>query len=131
MINLNRIASRSALALGVAGMLMATGCRENTSDMAASVGQKGLRLDYMDTTVSPRENFFLYANGGYISQKEIPAEESRWGTFNELRDVSEERVNTILKEASTDRDADPSSLAFKIGAFTAVEWTRPRFRRLV
>src|SRR5207248_5722715 len=38
----------------------------------------------MDTSVKPADDFFLYANGGWIKRTEIPPEYSRWGSFNQL-----------------------------------------------
>ena len=32
----------------------------------------------MDTAIKPAEDFFLYANGGWIKSNAIPAEESSW-----------------------------------------------------
>lgn len=105
-----------------AGLLAFTGCEKTGgTDEVGGIPMEevhhGLRLDYMDTTVSPRENFFLYANGGYLAKTEIPEEESRWGVFNELRDESDKRVMDILEEASENKDADPASLEYKIGTY--------------
>ncbi|MEM1000551.1 MAG: M13 family metallopeptidase [Bacteroidota bacterium] len=61
----------------------------------------GLRLGNMDTTVSPREDFFHYTNGGYIAQNEIPPEESSWGVFQELRDGNDFRVREIMEACRT------------------------------
>ena len=36
----------------------------------------------IDSSVSPRDNFFLFANGGWIKRTPIPDEESGWGLGN-------------------------------------------------
>src|SRR6267378_2717399 len=38
----------------------------------------------MDLSVKPSDDFFLYANGGWIKRTPIPHEYSRWGSFNQL-----------------------------------------------
>jgi putative endopeptidase len=35
----------------------------------------------MDTSVKPQDDFFMYANGGWIKNTEIPPEYSRCGQF--------------------------------------------------
>src|SRR5947208_16694645 len=37
-----------------------------------------------DLSVKPQEDFFMYANGGWIKQTQIQPEYSRWGSFNQL-----------------------------------------------
>jgi len=37
----------------------------------------------MDTSVKPSDDFFMYANGGWIKRTQIPPEYSRWGSFNQ------------------------------------------------
>src|SRR5690606_41983200 len=56
----------------------------------------GINLSYMDKKVSPADDFFRYVNGTWIDQTEIPGNKTRWGSFDELRentnnDRSEER----------------------------------------
>lgn len=112
---------RRYILLGLVGLIGLSGCKPENADTTDGGSDdevvRGIRYDYMDTTVSPRENFFLFTNGGYLKSKEIPAEESRWGKFNELRDESEARVNAILQDASAKEGADPASLEYKIGTY--------------
>lgn len=113
---------KRSFTLVLAFLLLMWGCDEKTNtqgtgDEGGEEVHHGIRLENMDTTVSPRENFYLYANGGYISRTEIPAEESRWGVFNELRDEADLRVNKILEEAASNESAEAGSLEEKIGLF--------------
>ncbi len=109
--------------LVLASLLLLWGCDKGDSTQGTDgIGEvvevhHGIKLENMDTTVSPRENFYLYANGGYINRTEIPAEESRWGVFNELRDEADLRVRKILEDAGANKDAKPGSLEEKIGLF--------------
>jgi putative endopeptidase len=49
-------------------------------------------------TVSPKENFYQYSNGGWRAKNPIPAEYANWNTFIALRDLNLERLKGILEE---------------------------------
>ncbi len=51
-----------------------------------------------DTTIRPQDDFFSFANGGWIATAEIPASESRWGSFNILQDKATADINSLLEE---------------------------------
>lgn len=55
----------------------------------------------MDTTVSPGEDFYKYANGNWVKRTQIPASETRWGSFNILADNDVKRIHTILEDVSS------------------------------
>jgi len=65
-------------------------------------------LGDMDTSVKPSEDFFLYANGGWIKRTEIPPEYSRWGSFNELIEKNNDALHAIAEKASKTK-ADPKT----------------------
>ncbi len=56
----------------------------------------------MDTSVKPAEDFFSYANGGWIKRTEIPPEYSRWGSFNELIEKNNDALHTIADKAASE-----------------------------
>lgn len=55
---------------------------------------------YLDKSVRPQDDFFMFSNGSWIKSNTIPASESRWGSFNELEKNNERKLLTILKNAS-------------------------------
>jgi len=67
-----------------------------------------LLASHLDTTVSPTQDFFEYANGGWIKQNPIPASESGWGIgnlveeeiYNRLRKINEEAINAKAAEGT-------------------------------
>ncbi len=59
----------------------------------------------MDTTVRPQDDLYRFINGTYLREHEIPADRARDGAFMVLRDLSEERVRTIIEEAAAAEDA--------------------------
>jgi putative endopeptidase len=62
--------------------------------------EPGVNLQLMDTKVSPANDFFRYVNGEWLAKTEIPADRARWGSFDELRQRTDEDVLAILREAS-------------------------------
>ena len=90
------------------------------SDLAAhSYGAWGFDLAGRDTAVRPGDDFFAYANGGYLQRTEIPADLTWYGTVNILRDLSEARVHAMLEDAATHAPTAPAAgdVQGKIGAF--------------
>ena len=51
----------------------------------------------IDRSVRPQDDFFKYANGGWFKRTQMPAEESRWGTFLILRKRTELEVKRIVE----------------------------------
>lgn len=60
----------------------------------------GINFDDMDTAVHPGDDFNLYVSGGWMARTEIPADKSRYGSFDKLRDGSDSDVRAIIEEAS-------------------------------
>src|SRR5207244_1700074 len=60
----------------------------------------------MDTSVKPQDDFFMYADGGWIKRTEIPPEYSRWGGFNELIERNNDALHVIAEKAA-DTHVDP------------------------
>ena len=53
-------------------------------------------LKAIDSTVRPQDNFFLYANGNWLKNVQIPASQSGWGSFFILADSSLARMHSLL-----------------------------------
>ena len=61
---------------------------------------KGFDTKRMDTSVDACNDFFQYANGTWLRTTEIPASESRWGSFNILANNNNSTLREILETAS-------------------------------
>ena len=74
----------------------------------------------MDTSVKPQDDFFMYANGGWIKNTEIPPEYSRWGSFNQLIEHNNDALHEIAEKAATSH-ADPKTASDvqKVGDYYA------------
>lgn len=76
-----------------------------------------LRAD-LDAAVSPAQDFFDYANGGWLKAHPIPASESSWGIGNQVQDEIWARLRTLSEHDAAAHPAvgsDPQ----KIGDFWA------------
>ena len=51
----------------------------------------------MNLSVKPGDDFVEYSNGSWLKNNVIPAKETRWGSFNQLRDFNINAVKTILE----------------------------------
>src|SRR5690242_13428387 len=71
----------------------------------------------IDPSVQPVQDFFQYANGGWIKNNPIPADQSSWGSFQELRDKSLYALRDILEEAANNPNAAKGSNEQKMGDF--------------
>ena len=72
----------------------------------------------MNTAVRPQDDFYEYANGAWLAKTEIPATESRWGSFNELREFNQNALKGICEELAA-KPGEKGSLSQKVGDFYA------------
>jgi len=70
----------------------------------------------LDPSVKPGDNFFLYANGGWIKRNPIPAAYSSWGIGNVVQEDIRERLRKINEDALK-AHAPKGSSTQKIGDF--------------
>ncbi|HST07405.1 MAG TPA: M13 family metallopeptidase [Gemmatimonadaceae bacterium] len=70
----------------------------------------------VDTTVRPGDDFFAYANGGWLKATGIPAGRDNWGARDEINALTRERVARLFDDASA---GTPHSLARKVADFRA------------
>ncbi|WP_294820996.1 M13 family metallopeptidase [uncultured Flavobacterium sp.] len=94
-------------ALAVSAIFAAANGSAQTRD--AKQDKPGINLSYMDKTVRPADDFFRYVNGTWIDQTEIPGDKTRWGSFDQLRETTNNDALAILKEAAANKKLAPGS----------------------
>ena len=70
------------------------------SQLNAQQKTPGINVDLMDKSVKPSEDFFKFVNGTWLKNTEIPADKTRWGSFDELRQRTDIDALAILKDAA-------------------------------
>lgn len=68
--------------------------------LSAFAQSKGFDLTRMDKSADACEDFFQYANGTWVKNTQIPASESRWGSFNILADNNDATLYEVLESAA-------------------------------
>lgn len=72
----------------------------------------------MNLKVRPGDDFVEYSNGIWVKNNPIPAKETRWGSFNQLRDFNIQAVKGLLEKAASQRlQAAPGSVERRVGDF--------------
>jgi putative endopeptidase len=83
----------------------------------AQVNVKFIDPSNMDLTIKPGDDFYNYANGIWIKNNPVPAKETRWGSFNQLRDFNINAVKVVLEKAAADKKALPGSVTKRVADF--------------
>jgi putative endopeptidase len=78
-------------------MIATTAPSETETVAAPSEGPWGFDLSGMDRSVKPGDDFAEYATGGWMKHTKIPADRSRYGAFDALRELSDLRVRKLLE----------------------------------
>src|SRR6516164_7671951 len=81
-----------------------------------------LDLSSIESGVSPSDDFYQYANGGWLVRNPIPPEFSVWGGFVELAERNRAILHDILEktaQADSLAKAEPGSIQQKLGDFYA------------
>jgi putative endopeptidase len=86
---------------------------------AQTPSKSGIDPSNLDTTCKPCQDFWRYANGGWIDKNPIPARYARWGTLPVINEANRERLHTLLEAAAKDTAARPGTDERKIGDFYA------------
>lgn len=79
--------------------------------------KKGFDTNNLDRSVSPAQDFYKFANGGWVKNNPIPDEYARYGSFEVLQEENNKVLKKILEEAATDKNWEKGSAKQKIGDF--------------
>ncbi len=87
----------------------------------------GIVLENIDTTTSPKDDFFKFVNGNWLKNNTIPSDRTSWGSFNELRKRTDDDVlailekemkNESLKDAKQDKVSDQQKAVYLFKSYT-------------
>ncbi len=86
-------------------------------DNAKMPTDDALHLDWIDTSISPAQDFYSYANKNWQKNNPIPPEYPSWGSFNVVHDKVQDIVHQMLINAAANTKAKPGSIEQKVGDF--------------
>jgi putative endopeptidase len=92
-------------------------CKDNktgSNNINRSLGD--ILATHIDSSIHPGNDFFNYANGGWIKNNPIPKSESGWGIFNLVADENYAQIKKISEDASAS-NASKGSPQQQIGDF--------------
>lgn len=75
-------------------------------------------LKNFDLLVKPQDDFYQYANGGWMKANPLPDEYSRYGSFDKLQEDNDKMLHSLLNELAKVKNQQ-GSIAQKIGDFYA------------
>lgn len=106
--------NRILLKLAPAALILGLGACQQKNP-AESADRKWIDPAHMDTTVSPGDNFFQYANGNWMRNNPVPPTETRWGSFSELQEFNLAALKKLLEDAAANTQAPEGSPEKKVG----------------
>ena len=113
------------LSLGIVTLLLAS-CGDSSTETKDVDMKKNTALNKedMNLSVKPGENFFEYANGGWMKANPVPSDKTQYGSFTVLYDNNQEKLKSLVDELLESKDLkneDAIKIAsiFKTGMDTA------------
>src|SRR5438270_5018107 len=91
--------------------LLLTACKQEAKPVS-----KDVLVTDLDKSVNPANDFFSYANGGWIKANPIPDEQVSWRIGNLVVEENLKHLRTICEEAAKS-NAAAGSIQQKIGDF--------------
>ncbi len=90
-----------------AGMCLGSSAGSFAAEASAAPGEtvsttadslSGVDLSAVDRGVRPQDDFYRFVNGAWLSGTAVPADKSRYGAFDKLRDDSQDQLRTLIEE---------------------------------
>ena len=73
----------------------------------------------VDRAVDPCDNFYQYACGGWLKRTEIPADQSRWGSFSQIDERNKLLLRSTLEDDAAGKANSTDPYTGKLGAWWA------------
>lgn len=129
---MRNIRSWALFGIGIAALILlaawnARVARARQSDEAARQHvEHGVQTTFMDKSCKACQDFYHYANGGWLKTNPIPPAYPTWNSFSALAQRNQEHEHEILEQAAADRHATAGSNEQKIGDYYASCMNEPQ-----
>jgi putative endopeptidase len=90
-----------------------------SGDSKAGEDTPGFRVEDIDKSCKPCDDFFQYANGNWIKNNPIPADYASWGSAQIVNESNQKQLHEILEAAAGNTGAAAGSSERKVGDFYA------------
>jgi predicted metalloendopeptidase len=98
-------------------LVVTSGTALTLAFMADVKPNKGIDFNSIDTTMSPKDDFYHYANGNWLKNNPIPGDQSRWGSFDVLAEENNKKIRKVVEEVAKDKNAAQGTLHQKLRDF--------------
>ena len=95
------------ITIGIAALAL-TGCAQSKD-----TGKPAIDLANFDNSVSPKEDFYQYACGGWMEANPLTAEYARYGIFDQLDKENQEKLKALIEELNS-KPQEEGSVGAKI-----------------
>jgi len=96
--------------IAIISMILTTSCQQQVDTKIT------LDVSQIDTTFDPAEDFYHFANNGWMKSNPLPDDESRYGSFDQLAKETSVKVQSLLDELANGK-YEQGSIEQKIGDF--------------
>ncbi len=128
---MNHSPIRKSLSIALVSALLGAGCQQQSEGVAVAVTTdtdaakvavneplgSGIDFDGFNKDVRIQDDFFSYVNGTWVENTEIPADRARWGSFDKLREESQNDIRALVEHVSATENPGVGSPTQKIRDF--------------
>lgn len=99
---------KKTLIITLSALIILSACQPQKEKTAVREMPPGLDPSMMGDA-DPKQDFYRFANGGWLDKTEIPGDEGRWGGFPELRKRNDSIMLDVMARAATNPDFQEGS----------------------